>query len=99
MPKVVLQRQLLSSKILYILENCAIENHRQQVSHARVGGFETWRRLLDLVWMKCFDRLPHNHRENMLFDLLHVLPVAIRSANVDFHFTLRDCPFIDYQTA
>ena len=77
------QNDRLSSEISYILESCAIENHRRQVSHARVGGFEAWRRLLDLALMKCFDRLPHNRRENMLFDLLHVLPVAIRSANVE----------------
>ena len=77
------QNDRLSSEISYILESCAIENHRRQVSHARVGGFEAWRRLLDLALMKCFDRLPHNRRENMLFDLLHVLPVAIRSPNVE----------------
>jgi nuclear pore complex protein Nup205 len=77
------QNDRLSSEISYVLESCAIENHRRQVSHARVGGFEAWRRLLDLALMKCFDRLPHNRRENMLFDLLHVLPVAIRSANVE----------------
>ena len=77
------QNDRLSSEITYILESCVIENHRRQVSHARVGGFEAWRRLLDLALMKCFDRLPHNRRENMLFDLLHVLPVGIRSANVE----------------
>ena len=77
------QNDRLSSEISYILESCAIENHRRKVCHARVGGFEAWRRLLDLALMKCFDRLPHNRRENMLFDLLHVLPVAIRSANVE----------------
>ena len=77
------QNDRLSSEISYILESCAIENHRRKVSHARVGGFEAWRRLLDLALTKCFDRLPHNRRENMLFDLLHVLPVAIRSANVE----------------
>ena len=55
----------------------------RQVYHARVGGFEAWGRLLDLALMKCFNRLPHNRRENMLFDLLHVLPVVIRSANVE----------------
>ena len=77
------QNDRLSSEISYILGSCAIENHRRKVSHARVGGFEAWRRLLDLALMKCFDRLPHNRRENMLFDLLHVLPVAIRSPNIE----------------
>jgi nuclear pore complex protein Nup205 len=37
------QNDRLSSEISYILESCAIENHRRQVSHARVGGFEAWR--------------------------------------------------------
>ena len=77
------QNDRLSREVSYVLESCAIENHRRQVSHARVGGFEAWRRLLDLALMKCFDRLPHNRRENMLFDLLRVLPAAIRSANVE----------------
>lgn len=32
--------------------------------------------------MKCFSRLPHDRRENMLFDILHVLPTIIRSADI-----------------
>ena len=58
------QNDRLSSEISYILESCAIENHRRQVSHARVGGFEAWRRLLDLALMKCFDRLPAKEMEH-----------------------------------
>lgn len=67
----------------YILESCAVENHRRKVSYALVEGIESWKRLLDMSLMKCFDRLPHDRRENMLFDLLHVLPPAIRSGNVN----------------
>ncbi|KAF9445985.1 hypothetical protein P691DRAFT_777187 [Macrolepiota fuliginosa MF-IS2] len=67
----------------YILESCAVENHRRKVSHALVEGIEAWKRLLDMSLMKCFDRLPHDRRENMLFDLLHALPPAIRSNNVN----------------
>jgi nuclear pore complex protein Nup205 len=38
---------------------------------------------LDIALTKCFDRLPHDRRENMLFDLLNVLPSAIRSSNLE----------------
>ncbi|KAF9556462.1 hypothetical protein CPC08DRAFT_641486 [Agrocybe pediades] len=77
------QNDKLLREMSYILESCAVENHRRKVAHARVGNFESWRRLLDLALMKCFDRLPHNRRENMLFDLLHVLPSAIRSSVIE----------------
>ncbi|KAJ3509906.1 hypothetical protein NLJ89_g4967 [Agrocybe chaxingu] len=77
------QNDQLTAEISYVLESCAIENHRRKVAYARVTGFEAWRRLLDLALTKCFDRLPHTRRENMLFDLLHVLPAAIRSGNIE----------------
>ncbi|KAF9054278.1 nucleoporin Nup186/Nup192/Nup205 [Panaeolus papilionaceus] len=77
------QNEQLNKEFNYILESCAVENHRRKVSYARACGFDAWRRLLDLALMKCFDRLPHNRRENMLFDLLHVLPAAIRSPNIE----------------
>ncbi|KAH9477078.1 Nuclear pore complex protein Nup205 [Psilocybe cubensis] len=79
----IAQNEQLNQESTYILESCAVENHRRKVSHARVGNFEAWRRLLDLALTKSFDRLPHNRRENMLFDLLHVLPAAIRSSNIE----------------
>ncbi|KAH9922299.1 nucleoporin Nup186/Nup192/Nup205 [Epithele typhae] len=66
----------------YILESCAIENHRRKVRHAVATSYESWRRLLDMALTKCFDRLPFDRRENMLFDLLHVLPNLLRSQNV-----------------
>ncbi|KAF5361405.1 hypothetical protein D9758_006258 [Tetrapyrgos nigripes] len=68
------QSQQLDAETDYILESCAVENHRRQVVHAVATGFEAWRRMLDTTLIKCFDHLPHDHRENMLFDLLHVLP-------------------------
>ena len=77
------QNEELSDEFSYILESCAVENHRREVSHARAGGFQAWRHLLDLALTKCFDRLPLDRRENMLFDLLHVLPTAIRSSNIE----------------
>ncbi|PPQ71980.1 hypothetical protein CVT26_007136 [Gymnopilus dilepis] len=77
------QNEQLNMEMTYIMESCAVENHRRKVSHARVGSFEAWRRMLDLALTKCFDRLPHDRRENMLFDLLHVLPAALRSTNIE----------------
>lgn len=73
----------LTAETTYILESCAVENHRREVTHAVGISYEAWRRLLDMTLTKCFDRLPHDHRENMLFDLLHVLPPAIRSTDVE----------------
>jgi nuclear pore complex protein Nup205 len=72
----------LSAETAYILESCAVENHRREVAYGAAGGYESWRRLLDMTLIKCFGRLPHDRRENMLFDLLHVLPAIIRSADV-----------------
>ena len=75
------QHDKLASEMTYILESCAVENHRRKVTHARINSFQSWRRMLDLALTKCFTRLPHDRRENMLFDLLHVLPAAMRSTN------------------
>lgn len=72
----------LRAETAYILESCAVENHRREVVYSVVTGYESWRRLLDTTLVKCFGRLPHDRRENMLFDLLHVLPGIIRSPDV-----------------
>ncbi|KAF8130340.1 nucleoporin Nup186/Nup192/Nup205 [Boletus edulis] len=73
------QAEKLNAETTYILESCAIENHRREVAFAVATGYEAWRRLLDMTLTKCFHRLPHDRRENMLFDLLHVLPGIVRS--------------------
>ena len=73
------QAEKLNAETAYILESCAIENHRREVSYAVATGYEAWRRLLDMTLTKCFHRLPHDRRENMLFDVLHVLPRIVRS--------------------
>ena len=72
----------LNAETSYILESCAIENNRREVAYAVATGYEAWWRLLDITLTKCFQRLPHDRRENMLFDLLHVLPTAIRSSDI-----------------
>ncbi|KAI0651312.1 nucleoporin Nup186/Nup192/Nup205 [Trametes meyenii] len=72
----------LEGESSYILESCAIENHRRKIRFSAATGYEAWRRLLDMALMKCFDRLPFDRRENMLFDLLHVLPNSLRSSNI-----------------
>ena len=73
--------QQVTGEMDYILESCAIENHRRKVLHATAGCYESWRRLLDMTLTKCFDRIPQDRREGLLFDLLHVLPTALRSPN------------------
>ena len=73
--------QQVSVEMSYILESCAIENHRRKVLHATAGCYESWRRLLDITLTKCFERIPQDRREGLLFDLLHVLPIALRSSN------------------
>ena len=72
----------LKAETNYILESCAVENHRRQVHDAMVKGYESWRNLLDMALVKCFNYLPQEGRENMLFDLLHVLPTILKSPNV-----------------
>lgn len=72
----------LNAETTYILESCAVENHRREVIYSTASGYKSWRRMLDMTLMKCFGRLPHDRRENMLFDILHVLPAIIRSADV-----------------
>ncbi len=73
--------QQLSTETTYILESCVIENHRREVQYATASCYESWRRLLDMTLVKCFDRIPYGCREVFLFDLLHVLPSALRSRN------------------
>lgn len=72
----------LKAETNYILESCAVENHRRQVHDAMVKGYESWRNLLDMALVKCFNYLPQERRESMLFDLLHVLPTILKSPNV-----------------
>ena len=72
----------LKAETNYILESCAVENHRRQIHDAIVRGYESWRNLLDMALVKCFNYLPQEGRENMLFDLLHVLPAILKSPNV-----------------
>ena len=72
----------LDAEISYILESCAVENHRWEVAHAKSTGYESWKRLLDMTLTKCFARLPHDHRENMLFNFLHILPMILRSEDM-----------------
>jgi nuclear pore complex protein Nup205 len=76
------QVERLKAETTYVLESCAVENHRRLVHHAVLISYQAWRHLLDMALMKCFDRLPHERRESMLFDLLHVLPTTLRSPNI-----------------
>lgn len=77
------QSDQLNKEINYILESCAVENHRREVTSAVSTSYEAWRRLLEMALTKCFDRLPRDSRENMLFELLHILPPAISRTDID----------------
>ena len=72
----------LKAETNYILESCAVENHRRQVHDAMIKGYESWRSLIDMALVKCFDYLPQERRESMLFDLLYALPTILKSPNV-----------------
>ncbi|EKM52358.1 uncharacterized protein PHACADRAFT_164266 [Phanerochaete carnosa HHB-10118-sp] len=74
--------QQIDDEMTYVLESCATENHRRKVLHSTAGCYESWRRLLDMTLTKCFDRIPQDRREGLLFDLLHVLPTILRSPNI-----------------
>ncbi|KAJ7082267.1 hypothetical protein B0H15DRAFT_994091 [Mycena belliarum] len=76
------QEEQPNKKTTYILESCAVENHRWEVAHARSTGYESWERVLDMTLTKCSSRLPHDYRGNMFFDLLHVLPTILRSEDI-----------------
>ncbi|CAL1713365.1 unnamed protein product [Somion occarium] len=75
--------QQLEAESQYILQSCAIENHRREIRHAIAGSFESWRRVLDVALVRCYSRIPDNRRENMLLDLLHALPSALDSNNIE----------------
>ncbi|KAH8105687.1 hypothetical protein DFH11DRAFT_1882873 [Phellopilus nigrolimitatus] len=68
----------LDAETRYILESCVVENNRREVQFALNVSYESWKRLADVVLTKCFGRIAHDQSENILFDLLHVLPPAIR---------------------
>lgn len=73
------QVEQLNQETKYILESCVVENNRREVQNALSIGYESWKRLLDVVLTKCFNKIAHDQRENIIFDLLHVIPPTIRS--------------------
>lgn len=68
----------LSSEMRYLLESCVQENNRREIEHAKSMGFEAWRQLVNTALAKCFDRLPSESREGILFDLLQEVPPVLR---------------------
>jgi nuclear pore complex protein Nup205 len=74
--------EALSVEVAYVLESCAVENHRRELAHAQEAGFAAWRRVLDVALFKAFDQLAPSAREGVLFDVLHVLPRLIRAEHV-----------------
>ncbi|KIY63736.1 hypothetical protein CYLTODRAFT_493667 [Cylindrobasidium torrendii FP15055 ss-10] len=75
------QAQQLDLEAAYMLESCAVENHRRQMVHAAATGFEAWRQMLDIALLRCFDRLAHEVREGVLYDLLLQVPGTLSRDN------------------
>jgi nuclear pore complex protein Nup205 len=74
------QNSQLDAETKYILESCVAENNRREVQFSLNTGYESWKRLLDVVLTKCFSRIAQDQREGILFDLIHVLPPSIRAS-------------------
>ncbi|KAL1731452.1 nucleoporin Nup186/Nup192/Nup205 [Schizophyllum commune] len=72
----------LGQEVFYILESCAVENHRREIGHAMANAYAAWARLLNIVLHRCFSRLSPDRRESALFELVHVLPPIAASAQV-----------------
>ncbi|KAF8742046.1 Nucleoporin, partial [Rhizoctonia solani] len=70
----------LKAEMRYLLECCALENNRRLIAHARAAGYESWTRLCNVALTRCFDSLPDEHREMILFDVVQALPPVILSA-------------------
>ncbi|KAG9119549.1 hypothetical protein FRC07_005386 [Ceratobasidium sp. 392] len=70
----------LKKETVYLLECCVLENNRRQIAHAREAAYEAWTRLCNVALTKCFDTLPDDSRETILFDVLLALPPVVFSA-------------------
>ncbi|CAE6442649.1 unnamed protein product [Rhizoctonia solani] len=70
----------LKTETRYLLECCALENNRRLIAHARAAGYEAWTRLCNVALTRCFDSLPDEQREMILFDVVQALPPVILSA-------------------
>ncbi|QRV99340.1 structural constituent of nuclear pore protein [Ceratobasidium sp. AG-Ba] len=70
----------LKKEMVYLLECCALENNRRQIAHARGAAYESWTRLCNVALTKCFDTLPEDSRETILFDVLLALPPVVLGA-------------------
>ncbi|KAI0033042.1 nucleoporin Nup186/Nup192/Nup205 [Vararia minispora EC-137] len=75
----------LAAEKAYVLESAVVENQRREVGFARAKGFESWRRMIDMSLVECFEQLPRAGRETILSDLLAELPPIIRSDAPDVH--------------
>ncbi|KEP47882.1 structural constituent of nuclear pore protein [Rhizoctonia solani 123E] len=70
----------LKTETRYLLECCALENNRRLIAHARAAAYESWTRLCNVALTRCFDALPDENREMIMFDVVQALPPVILSA-------------------
>ena len=73
------QSQEVANEVTYVLQSCAVENHRRQVQHAVATSFEAWGDVLNTALLRCFSHITPPQQESILLDLLHVLPLSLQS--------------------
>jgi nuclear pore complex protein Nup205 len=78
----------LASEMRYLLESCVKENNRREIEYAKSMGFEAWRQVVNVALTKCFDRLPVESREGILFDLLQEVPPVLRKPTLGVSSTI-----------
>ncbi|KAJ7778502.1 nucleoporin Nup186/Nup192/Nup205 [Mycena metata] len=81
------QGDQLNAETTYILESCAVENHRREVAHAKSAGYESWKRLLDCdayqVFYPASARSPREHVESTAVLLSEAVLSAVTKLRED----------------
>jgi nuclear pore complex protein Nup205 len=78
----------LAAEMRYLLESCVKENNRREIEYAKSMGFEAWRQVVNVSLTKCFDRIPPESREGILFDLLQEVPPVLRKSTLGVSSTV-----------
>lgn len=66
-------RQSIKLEIKRILQYYIAENHNRELLHARLHCLEAWKQVVEIALAKCFDLLPTDTRESILYDLISAL--------------------------
>lgn len=82
------QSEEVANEVTYVLQSCAVENHRRQVQHAVATSFEAWGDVLNTALLRCFSHIALPQQESILLDLLHVLPLSLQSTGLTHSTTV-----------